>query len=287
MRQATFRFVFVGLIAAVPAVPAVAQESPQGTVQEAETIAETGSARADRLELMRNAAAAYRILLTDEQESTEFVLQPKPLLRWTNPVRRTTDGAVFLWTHKGRPAVVVCMYPNRGALDHEFQSLAEVPLTAQYAESDGALDWRPGEAGVIFRPVPDGPVPAAASAARLSQMRAIARQFRALIGGPRNRTELRLLTQPLYRYSANAAAASDGAVFAFVQGTDPEMLLLLEVRMGTDNQPRWHYAAARMTCVNIELSYQDELVWSAAWHGRFDREKAYVCFSQRTPLPNE
>ena len=242
--------------------------------------------KADRLELMRSAARAYQIVLTTDDGPEELKLRSEPLLRWTNPIRRTTDGTVFLWTHNERPAAVLCMYPNLGALDHEFQSLAEAPLAAYYEGSDSP-DWTPREPGVMFRPVPEAPSPAASSAARLSQMRGIARRFRALFGERADEHELRLLTQPLYRYPAKGAAENDGAVFAFVQGTDPEMLLILEIRKGADDRPRWHYAAARMTVVNLHLEYQEQPVWSAAWHSQSDRKNGYICFSRRTPLPGE
>jgi hypothetical protein len=53
------------------------------------------------------------------------------------------------------------------------------------------------------------------------------------------RTELRLLSTPVYRYQV------DGALFAFVcaVATDPEAFLLLEARK-TDEGPRLHYAFA-------------------------------------------
>lgn len=242
--------------------------------------------KADRLELMRSAAEAYQIVLATDDGPEELKLRPEPLLRWTNPIRRTTDGTVFLWTHNERPAAVLCMYPHLGALDHEFQSLAEAPLTARFEGSDSP-DWMPREPGVTFRPLPEPPPPAASSAARLSQMRGIARRFRALFGQREHEHELRLLTQPLYRYPTKGSAENDGAVFAFVQGTDPEMLLILEIRKGADDQPSWHYAAARMTVVNLHLEYQEQPIWSAAWHSQSGREKAYTCLSRRTPLPGE
>ena len=44
----------------------------------------------------------------------------------------------------------------------------------------------------------------------------------------REALELRLLATPLYRYRDTSPEGSDGALFAFVQGTDPEVLLLVE-----------------------------------------------------------
>ena len=45
--------------------------------------------------------------------------------------------------------------------------------------------------------------------------------------------ELRLLPQPIFRYESDA----DGALFAFVQATDPEAVMTIDVRPA-DAEPR-------------------------------------------------
>jgi hypothetical protein len=42
--------------------------------------------------------------------------------------------------------------------------------------------------------------------------------------------ELRLLSQPLYRYESTLPEVVDGALFTFVTGTDPELMLVIEAR---------------------------------------------------------
>jgi hypothetical protein len=56
--------------------------------------------------------------------------------------------------------------------------------------------------------------------------------------------ELRLLTTPVYRYASEKQAVTDGALFAFARGTDPEVFLLIEARQG-DDAVQWQYALAR------------------------------------------
>src|SRR5205814_2480882 len=96
--------------------------------------------------------------------------------------------------------------------------------------------------------IPGGPEPATTRPGRLIQMRKLAMTFEGYIGTPAARKqELRLLPQPIYRFPE--AAAYDGAVFAYAQATDPEILLLVRA----DSQaakPAWEFAAARMTIVN-------------------------------------
>src|SRR5947209_7567407 len=58
-------------------------------------------------------------------------------------------------------------------------------------------------------------------------------------------SELRLLPQPIYRYEAAQAGVIDGAIFVFVQGTDPDLFLLLEARE-SGGKAEWQFAACRM-----------------------------------------
>jgi hypothetical protein len=99
----------------------------------------------------------------------------------------------------------------------------------------------------------------------MQQMRAICRDFSAhSVGVAGDRTELRLLPQPLYRHQSTNPEVVDGALFAFVcsVGTDPEVFLHLEA-INTADGPRWHYTAARFSHMDLFVKYQDVEVWQA------------------------
>jgi hypothetical protein len=108
-------------------------------------------------------------------------------------------------------------------------------------------------------------------------MRTLAGQFSArLMDERRNRAgerqELRLLTQPLYRYPTAEGEVLDGALFAIVMGTDPEVFLLLEARRVSDG-PTWRYAFARMNVDAMTVSFKEQEVWRAEkrrWDGPID-----------------
>jgi hypothetical protein len=96
-------------------------------------------------------------------------------------------------------------------------------------------------------------------------MRALCRDFAAhslSVGDVR--TELRLLPQPLFRYQSANPVVVDGGLFAFVcsVGTDPEAFLQLEV-IETVDGPRWHYALARFSHMNLFAHYQNKEIWRA------------------------
>jgi hypothetical protein len=199
--------------------------------------------------------------LTDE-EGTRLKLLSEPLLNWTNPERNTTAGAVFLWTRDGQPAAVMCAYPSSDTtLEHEFQSLSATALQAKL--SDRAV-WKPTEAGVEYKSFSDVQTPGKARPLRLTQMRALVRTFSARIVQPeRVPKPLRLLPTPIYRYPEPEAKREvvDGAIFAFVQGTDPEVLLMVETMHDDRGMLEWRYALARMTIVPLEVKHNDEVVW--------------------------
>ena len=89
-----------------------------------------------------------------------------------------------------------------------------------------------------------------------------------------NPLEARLLTQPLLRYANPQARGRDGAVFAFVEATDPEVFLLLDVRPD-DAHPkgRWQFSLAKMTSQPIEVHLDDRLIWAVPGYYRAPRSR--------------
>ena len=203
-------------------------------------------------------AAEYRIVLHTKPE-TAPALRDEPALRWTNPIRETDDGLVLLWLSGGRPEAVACFYrarlEGRSIEAHEFHSLATVPLTATRG---GRTVWAPRGPGVTPSPISGAPRPASTPSERLRQMRALARQFKASVDLEKGGTELRLLSQPIFRYESEP----DGALFAFVLTTDPEALLIIDDRPGAAGHA-WHYAFARMSNHSLVAKHRDRVVWGA------------------------
>jgi hypothetical protein len=233
---------------------------------------------AKRLAEMTRAAAKYTIDL-DSDPPVRLTLVPEPVLRWTNPLRITFDGAIFVWVANGRPEVAGSVFRKHegGRLreDHEFQSLAPVGVTASYG---GTVRWAPDKAGITLMPIPGAPEPAKSPAARLRQMRALAQEFRGETYD-RTPTPLRLLTKPLYRYEPRGTDVTDGALFAFVFATDPEVLLLVEARP-LGNTLVWHYGLGRMSGRRLQVWHREKLVQEFAWKEQF-LSSAYV----RIPAP--
>jgi hypothetical protein len=197
-------------------------------------------------------------------------LTPQPVLRWRNVIRgQVGEAMMVVWAHNGRPVAMASIYPWEGMMSHEFDALSRENKVI--ARDKDRVIWSPATAGVEFKDVPAAPRPAKTPAERLRQMKAIAERFKATMTGWQadnsDREELRLLPRPLFRYDlANAKNPDpdllDGALFAYVQGTDPEVVLMLEA-IGTSAKAVWQYALVRATSGGLEVKLDDAVVWTA------------------------
>src|SRR5262245_2692597 len=217
------------------------------------------SVQNERLAATKRMASRYD-LAAGKDGVTKLQLTEEPVLRWSNPERNNGDGGLFLFTDKGRPQAALTIYltEDRNAWNHKFQSLAERELVAK---KGSAVAWAPDKPGVEFKPVPEAPVPADTAAGRLVQLRALADRFSATVTFRKDKSSLRRLAAPVYRYGDEKRDPVDGAVFAFVEATDPEVLLLLEARV-SGGTPQWQYALARQTMWVVEVDCDGHQVWA-------------------------
>jgi len=225
-----------------------------------------GQSTADqRLRFAKRAAETYGFQFGLENKS-RAKLQAEPLLRWNNQVIREDDGFLFLWTEaeKGRPVATAQFFLVESIWHHEFQSLSSDGFAATTHDDEGrGWNWHPTTAGLEFTTA-DKTEPALGSAAqRLRQMKSIVERFTAAVdtnASFESPEQLRLLTTPLYRYSSPDHNILDGAVFAFVQGTNPEILILVEAE-GAGGTKNWRYGFARMSSFHLRVHRDGEVIW--------------------------
>jgi len=181
--------------------------------------------------------------------------------RWTDPTRQNNDGALWVWKSSGRPLAILAIEPQPTVWSFEFVSLS----TGLVAADNGRVRWQPTTAGVEFHDVPNALAPADGPAERLRQMRAIAKRFSASevwhVTGLHY--PLRLLPQPIDRYSDAAAGVIDGALFIFANTTNPEVMLLIEARRHGKRVPTWSYSAAPLTTAAPTLLLDRKEVWKS------------------------
>ncbi len=209
----------------------------------------------DVIEFGRKQASSYRIVAGEQ----ELEFNDKAVLSWTNPARNSKHGTVFFWTDKGRVATVACIYMDKKneIWRHEFQSLTTSRLKATQEQD---LVWSTKEQGIQWQEL-DSTFDVESKPERmLLQFRKLAEGFKARLFGSEIE-ELRLLRQPLFRYSSSEHQVIDGVVFAFVQGTNPEVLLIIEA--SSDKEMPWRFALARMTGYGVNVNLPDGTEWRA------------------------
>lgn len=248
--------------------PAIAQE-PDGA-----------DGRNARLTEMEGLVRAIRVTAPPEEAPVPLI--PQPLHRWNDPTREFSDGSLWAAGATGRPRALIAVElytdPQYGEFwAYELVSLAPgpieaeadgryVPLSVPYMPgAGGPLRWSPRQAGVTMTPIADAPEPAATDAARLRQMKALlARVSAHEVGGNQpgaEKTELRPLPRPIHRYADPSRGLTDGALFLFAYGTNPELLVLIEA-IRDANQPRWQLGFARLSRAAPTARLDGHEAWS-------------------------
>jgi hypothetical protein len=171
-------------------------------------------------------------------------------------------------------------FRSEDKFDTELHVLARPDV---HAFRDGRLFLNPRQAGIAFRPLLSERMPDKTATGRTRQMRELARAFSVHRKHPeQGEGEMRLLGQPLYRYASPSAKVLDGALFAFVEATDPEAFLLLEAVEGEN--PHWRFACARMNLVEFSARFRGEEVWhvdAVSWDEIFDRHVPYAIIREK------
>ena len=241
----------------------------------ASSIAQTGSESLDeqslseaRLQLMRNRALAFQF----KGKAIPKKLQETPLFRYDDVPRGYLDGTVWRLGAKGRPLAIVTteLHPRYGLhgtnrsnpkVVYDLVSMADSGFEARSPD----IVWTPKKSFVKLKKLVNVDPPASSKAKRLIQLRNLARRFKVMqrvseTGFENQSLMLRLLPRNIDRYvPAPANANSDAAIFLFVAGRMPGVLLMLE----TDGDD-WQFGIARLSApCEIEVTFADGTVWYA------------------------
>jgi hypothetical protein len=220
----------------------------------------------------------------DGERGIKLALQPEPVFRWAAPTAGNEyNGAMFVWTHDGRPEVVGGVWSahykvgsGKRSISHSLHSLAIQPL---HANRNEVAWWTPTKPGIELKPIVEAPLPADSDRFRLIQMRSLAREFTAttfLDDLETVKVEMRMLPQPIYRFESGLNGPKDGAIFLFLNDWDPELLLVIESRETADGR-LWHYAPARFCYNSALLKHKGQDVWKYDRGGPMsDRNHTYL-----------
>ncbi len=221
-----------------------------------------------RMEIMRGAIDAFKTTSSEIRSESALKFADRPLLRYHDQSRETGDGVkgvldatVWRLGETGRPKALVTLeiYPVDGRnplLAYEFVSLSPQKFEMKSAR---VPRWAPHGTELSMAALDDAPPPAGAPRSRLSQMRELVRRFTVHEVFQGQKIVCRLLPQPIDRYDDAAAGVTDGAIFVFANGTNPEMGLLLEC---SDKQ--WSYGAFRLTAAALFAEFDGKTILELA-----------------------
>jgi hypothetical protein len=197
-----------------------------------------------------------------EPENTISLID-QPLLAFGDSARDTSQGTLWAWSDGGRPVLFLELYQIGGFEGQWFHALSLATEPNVTLDAPAAYRWQPRTTDFHPRPLEKMSEPAVKDAGRLRQMRDAARRFAAHeFWHPDNsRHELRVLPQPIHRYSDSDQRVQDGAVFAIVHGTNPEGMVLIEALDQAVDSSRWQYAVLRSSDAELHVDLDGQAVF--------------------------
>jgi len=245
---------------------------------------------AQRLKIMRRAIEDFQLSSSEIEDDSLLKFTDHPLLRYNDQSREAgpgikgvLDATVWRLGATGRPKAILTLEiyqvdQGRPLLTYEFVSLSPQKFEMKNARG---VRWLPHSTDLEMDVFDNGPPPADTPRGRLAQLRELARRFTATEQLNEEKIPLRMLAQPIDRYSDAAAGIDDGAAFAFVNGTNPEMGLLLEC---SDKQ--WSYGLFRLTSAQLFAQLDGKPLPIAAKPTGYSVDAPYTATRHVVDLPD-
>lgn len=210
------------------------------------------------------AAELKRWSFTSKENGTALRVSAEPLMRWSYFDRGRYYGDVYIVTAEEMPVAVFVMFRWFHPVVRSYVCGTSLGSSGLVASRNGKVRWQPRTSALQWNPLPKAERPAKSRTYRLVQMRRIAQRFSgevsdSPVADQTTMKKLRLLPQPIYRYSTDAA---DGAIFAFSNGTNPAVLLCLEADLGP-KKIGWRYGFARRWSFESRMKHENKEVWMA------------------------
>jgi hypothetical protein len=240
-----------------------------------------------RLEEMRKLAKGIKVCeITEGEAGPPLALRQDPLLHYTNPTPGgVVDGTLWGWGERGRPPAVMKLGlagPKRGERHWRLRVNVLSSKSIEVEFGDG-VKWSSRRSGLEVRPLIDAPAPADTEPLRLIQAREIGRRLKvsALSTDGKNRSQFRLMPQPLVRYSDPKGGFRDGMLFGFAYTNNPSVLMLLEVWSQGEGVRTWRYVFAHQTDGEATALLDGKTLWKESSVGAEPDTK--LSFIRRMP----
>jgi hypothetical protein len=208
---------------------------------------------------MRQRADGVVVSTRDGDDSPRQPLNETPLFRYSDARRNIIDAALWGYGDRGRPAALVKTesYQVNGRR-HWVYCLASLSDGLIEARWDDGAEFAAQKPGVTLQTIPSGPSPSATAPGRLLQLKRLAQRFSATIQNALdNREPMRLMPTPICRYADEEAGLIDGAVFGYTMGTNPDVLLVIELHRTAEGDNEWRCGAAGMTSAGFVVQLNE------------------------------
>ena len=209
--------------------------------------------------------AKQQTIAATEAPFTEFKLREKAVFRHTQPLRGDDIGAVYVWTSQNeRPAAIGVFFAwsqgNSRWVMQEFHSLHSGPIQKTMT---GKKTWSSKVAGFEWEEMTAVPPPHKDTRKHPFQAKQIPRKLKVIAAkSKKERHPLRVVPKPFYEYADAENGIEYGAIYGFCQGTDTELIVLVESR-NENNKRKWVYGLAPFTDYQLEVTRPDNSVWKS------------------------
>jgi len=212
---------------------------------------------------MQSMAAGLKVVRLTDAGETECKMIEDPVLNWSDSARHPNlivPGTTWIWHDKGRPVFIGEIYGRKDSVG--AWSLFACNLSPDHLRfGDGRMKTTLTKSYYEPKEIADSPVVAKTKSERTFQMRHLADRFDAHQFWE-ERFELRLLPKPIYRYEDADGGLMDGAVYALVHGTNPEVLLLIEAHATDDGTARWKVGFGSLAGAHCVVRLDGKEYWT-------------------------
>lgn len=218
----------------------------------------------------KDKASAARVVMLDGASPQAATLLATPLLSYADNPRGIHDARLWLYQAGQRPAALMkTEYMTLNGRERWVYCAASLSNSRMTLTLPSGREWTSSKPGVEWKALPTDLQPGNTPAARLRQLKNAARRFAATSFDDMSAAgaqEMRLLNQPLHRYAAPDEGVVDAALFGLTNnGTNPDLVLAVEIVRDGSEQAEWRFAASQMTSARLQLRLDDQEVWTAPY----------------------
>lgn len=247
------------------ALPAAAQEKPSEEPPADPQVAADRPAQ----QAMRTLVSELALTVRDDKDADPrpLKLHPQPLVSYGDETRFIKGSTLWVWLDGERPALFQKLEVNDW--NNGFPLWTWCLASASPGSIEGRWPGVPGDqkttASAPVKAIPEATVNEDASRWAL-EARTFNRRFSAKTGPKKGRSEfpevLRVIARPILEFKAPNQGVPYGAVFSHAGGTNPTVLLVVQVETQPDGGRRWTYTPMHMTATKVTLKLDGEIVWT-------------------------